>query len=115
MPIEDLEAVYRNELHHFLVSPDDIEAHNRAASEAIVEKEKLVASTESEIRKIDVEDQINFDLYRAGSITSDAFGRRHHPLEARRAELEIELPRLQAELDVFRVSALSREQVLGES
>jgi site-specific DNA recombinase len=115
MPIEDLEAVYRNELHRFLVSPDDIEAHNRAANEAIVEKEKLVGSTESEIRKIDAEDQTNFDLYRAGSITADAFGRRHHPLEARRAELETELPRLQAELDVLRVSALSREQVLGES
>lgn len=115
MPIEDLEAVYRNELHRFLVSPDDIEAHNRAANEAIVEKEKLVASTESEIRKIDAEDQSNFDLYRSGSITSEAFGRRHHPLEARRTELETELPRLQAELDVLRVSALSREQVLGES
>ena len=115
MPIEDLEAVYQNELHRFLVSPADIEGYNRAANEAIVEKEKLVSSTTSEIRKIDAEDQTNFDLYRAGSITSEAFGRRHHPLEARRAELDAELPRLQAELDVLRVSALSRERVLSES
>ncbi len=115
MPIEDLEAVYRNELHRFLISPADIEAQGRAANEMVAEKERLVASTEADIRKIDAEDQINFDLFRAGSISSDAFGRRHHPLEARRAELENELPRLQAELDVLRINVLSRDEVLGES
>ena len=115
IPVLDLEAVYRDQLRHFLISPQEIDAHHQAANDAMGEKERLIASSEAEIRKIDAEDQTNFELYRDAKITSDAFGRRHHPLETRRAQLVAELPRLQAELDILRIGAFSREEAIGEA
>ena len=115
MPSADLEAIYREQLHHVLVSPDEIEAHNRAAVEAMREKERLIEKTEVELRKIAVEDQAVFDLYFSGTLSKEDFGRRHAPISARRSQLEDELPRLQAELDVLRISAASREEILEEA
>lgn len=115
MPIVDLEAVYREQLQHFLVSPAEIEAHDSAAREAAADKERLVASTEAELKRIEVEDENVFQLYLAGELSKEDFGRRHKPLSERRAQLEDELPRVQAELDVLRINSLSRQEALGEA
>ncbi len=115
IPSADLEAIFREQLHHILVSPDEIAAHNRAAVEAMHEKERLIGKTEAELRRIAVEDQAVFDLYLAGSLSKEDFGRRHAPITARRSQLEDELPRLQAELDVLRITAVSREEILEEA
>lgn len=115
MPSDDLEAIYRDQLHHILVSPDEIEAHNRAAVEAMREKERLIEKTDTELRRVAVEDQAVFDLYFSGALSKEDFGRRHAPITARRSQLEDELPRLQAELDVLRISAASREEILEEA
>lgn len=115
MPSADLEAVFREQLHHILVSPDEIAAHNRAAVDAMHEKDRLIEKTEAELRRIAVEDQAVFDLYFSGALSKEDFGRRHAPITARRAQLEDELPRLQAELDVLRITAVSREEILEEA
>lgn len=115
MPSADLEAIYRDQLQHILVSPEEVEAHNRAAVEAMRDKERLIEKAETELRRIAVEDQAVFDLYLSGALSNDDFGRRHAPITARRSQLEDELPRLQAELDVLRISATSREEVLEEA
>ncbi len=115
IPVADLEAVYREQLHHFLVSPDEIDAHDRAAVEAMDEKTRLIASAESELKRIEAEDETAFQLYAAGELSKEDFGRRHRPLSERRIQLEDELPRLQAQLDVLRISAVSRQEALGEA
>jgi site-specific DNA recombinase len=115
MPSADLEAIYREQLHHVLVSPEEIEAHNRAAVDAMREKAQLIEKTEAELRRIAIEDQALFDLYLSKALSNDDFARRHAPITARRSQLEDELPRLQAELDVLRISAASREEVLEEA
>jgi site-specific DNA recombinase len=115
MPIGDLEAVYREQLHHFLISPDEIDAHDAAAVEAMREKERLIASAEAELRRIETEDENLFQLYAARELTKEDFGRRHRPLSERRGQLEDELPRVQAELDILRISTFSRKEALGEA
>jgi site-specific DNA recombinase len=115
MPIVDLEAVYREQLHHFLISPDEIDAHDAAAVEAMREKENLIANAETELRRIESEDESVFQLYLAKELSKEDFGRRHRPLSERRTQIENELPRLQAELDILRIGTLSRREALGEA
>lgn len=115
IPADDLEAIYREQLRHILVSPDEVEAHNRAAVEARGEKERLIQTTKSELAKLEADEQTLLDLYAAKALSTDDFSRRHAPLSSRRAELEDELPRLQASLDVLRIMAASREEVLEEA
>ncbi|HZL16992.1 MAG TPA: recombinase family protein [Polyangia bacterium] len=115
MPIGDLEAVYREQLHHFLISPDEIDAHDAAAVEAMREKENLIANAEAELRRIESEDESVFQLYLAKELSKEDFGRRHRPLSERRTQIENELPRLQAELDILRIGTFSRREALGEA
>ncbi len=115
IPAADLEAVYREQLRSFLISPDEIRAHEEAATETLREKERLVASGEGELAKIAVEDDKLYHLYLDGALSKEDFGRRHRPLSERRTQLEAELPRLQAEADVLRIGLLSREEALVEA
>ena len=115
IPINDLEAVYREQLRHFLLSPSEIESHRKAADAEIIECEKLVTSTQTELRRIEAEDERLYQLYLADSLSKEDFGRRHRPLSERRTQLENELPRLQARLDVLRIGTLSQAEAAEEA
>jgi site-specific DNA recombinase len=114
IPVDDLEAVFREQLRYFLISPAEVAAHTRAAEDAMREKERLIESAEAERKRIDAQADSLIDLYQAGQLSKEDFGRRHQPLSERRAQLEEELPRLEASLDVLRISAFSREEAASE-
>jgi site-specific DNA recombinase len=115
IPIADLEGVYREQLHGFLLSPEEIHSHREAATEAIREKERLIESAEAELAKLAAEDDRLYALYLADELSKEDFGRRHRPLSARRDQLEHELPSLQAQVDVLRIGLLSQEEALQEA
>jgi site-specific DNA recombinase len=115
IPVVDLEAVYRDQLRHFLLSPDELDLHRQAGDVEIAEIEKLVAATQTELRKLESEDERLYQLYLADSLTKEDFGRRHKPLSERRAQLEDELPRLQARLDVLKIGTLSQAEAIEEA
>lgn len=112
IPIGDLEAVFLSELHRFLLSPAEIEAHSRAVADAMREKERLIEKTLADFKKVEAEEDAVFDLYNAGGFPKEDFARRHRPISERRRQLEEELPRIQAELDVMRISASSQEEAI---
>jgi site-specific DNA recombinase len=115
IPIVDLEAVYRDQLRHFLLSPAELDAHQKAADAEIIECGRLIASAETELRKLETEDERLYQLYLADSLSKEDFGRRHRPLSERRAQLEDELPRLQARLDVLRIGTSSQAEAVEEA
>ena len=115
IPVDDLEAVYREQLREFLLSPEEIDAHAAAAKDAMREKQTLIETIEAELKKLETEDDRLYQLYMADGLSKDDFARRHKPLSARRNQLEEELPRLQAELDVLRIGSVSREETLSEA
>ncbi len=114
IPITDLEAVYRDQLSQFLLSPDEIAAHIEAANDAIQEKGALIQSAKDELKKLNAEDDRLYELYIADELTKEAFGRRHKPLSLRQSQLEEELPRLQAQLDVLRISSTADAAALSD-
>lgn len=113
IPTADLEAVFLSELRRFLVSPEEIAAHGRATAEAIREKERLVERSLADLKKLDIEEDALFALHREGGVRTEDFGRRFAPLSERRRQLDDELPRLQTELDVMRISAASQEEAIS--
>ncbi len=78
-------------------------------------KQSLIETTEADLRKLEAEDDRLYQLYMADGLSKEDFARRHKPLSARRTQLEEELPRVQAELDVLRIGSLSREETLSEA
>ena len=115
IPIGDLEAVYRDELSRFLIAPEAVTAHLEAAQGQIQETEALISAAEKELRTLADEDERLYRLYIADKLSQDDFGRRHGPLAARRDQLEAELPRLQAKLDVMKISVASKQEAASDS
>jgi site-specific DNA recombinase len=115
IPMNDLEAVYRDQLAAFVVSPDALADHAQAANERVREAEALVAAAEAELAKVESEAERLYRLYMDDGLSKDDFGRKHRPLSERRTQLEDELPRLQAKRDVLRVSALSEAVVQADA
>jgi site-specific DNA recombinase len=115
IPLDDLERLYRSAIAGFEYSPEDVAAHRQAANEAIRERDGLVAATETELKRLaGAEDEL-FELFHAGALTKPDFARRHRPISDRRAQLEDELPRLQADRDVLKIGLLSEEFVRSET
>jgi site-specific DNA recombinase len=115
IPVNDLEAVYREQLHGFVLSPEQLAAHYEAAHQTIAEREKLIASMEAELGRIESEDERLYQLYLADGLSKEGFGRRHRPLSERRSQLEDELPRVEAQLDVLRVGLASHAGTLEDA
>ena len=109
IPIDDLEAVFRVRVRDFIVSPDEMRAHRAAADETLREKERLIEAAAAELKTLQADEDRLFDLYAAGQIPKMDFGKRHVPISERRAQIEGELPRLQAERDVLKVRLVSQE------
>ena len=115
IPVNDLEAVYRAQLTNFLVEPAEIAAHEAAARQAMDERENLIASAQKEAAKIANDSDRLFELYADGALSKADFAHRFQPLSQRRIQLEEELPRIQAQLDVLRISLVTRIEALGEA
>ena len=96
-------------------SPSEIAEHLRQADETVHQKEGLIAILQAEERKLAAEADKLYDLYLAGEIPKEGFGRRYQPLEDRCKQIEEELPRLQAELDLLKIHQLSSEEILTEA
>jgi len=111
----DLEAIFRDQLTAYAISPQEIEAHFAAADETIKEKTRLVRSLEDERRRLQVEEDRLYKLYVNDQLSQEGFGRRNKPLVERRTQLDDELPRVQAELDVLRISNISTEEAISEA
>jgi hypothetical protein len=115
IPVGDLEAVFQDQLRHFLISPDEIEAHNAAAQEAMKDKERLLVSLQAEFKRIEAEENTLFQLHAKGEVPTEGFGRRLAPITERRAQLDEEIPKIQAQLDLLRIASISRYEVMGEA
>ena len=115
IPIGDLEAVYREQLTQFLLSPDEIADHRAAAAESQRDKERLLQTARTELISLDDEEKRLLSLHYASAIGTEDFRRMHRPVSERRKQLVEELPRLEAELDALRISLLSQDEAVEEA
>jgi len=115
IPVDDLEAVFHSQLQQFVLSPEEVASYLSKADENMREKESLLPVLEAERAKIIEEQDKLYQLYLKEGIDPREYARRNHPLVERLSQVDAELPKLQAELDAFRIAQLSREEVLAEA
>jgi site-specific DNA recombinase len=111
IPIDDLDAIFEEQLKNFTVSPVELGAHMEKGKHSLQEKELLVEKLNKEHRKVAGEVERLHELYQAGEIDKKGFGQRYKQLSERRDQLENEIPQVEAERDVLKISIYSQEEV----
>jgi len=114
-PADDLEAIFREQLHEFFLSSEDLAEYLEQADRTIAEKKELLATLEAERASVSAQMDKTYHLYISDQISADGFGRTYKPLEERLKALDDQLPRLQAELDFQRIQNLSRDEIISEA
>ena len=115
IPVDDLEAVYVDELKGVFLSKSRLEEELKRSDEAISEKEGLLKVKLQEREKNRQEIDRVYRLYVDEKLNGDQFADFYRPLEERKKQLEDEVPRLQAELDVLKINGVSADEVLAEA
>jgi site-specific DNA recombinase len=115
IPIDDLEQIYISQLRGFVFSPEEIAANLTAADDELQSKQELLATLSAERERVGAEMDKLYRLYMADQITGQGFASHNHPLEERLAQIESQLPQLQAEADVLRLRVLSSAEIVSEA
>jgi len=110
---DDLEAIFREQLKSFLVSPEDVVRYLGQADEEIKSREERLSALESEPGRVKAEIERLLRLYYDDSITSAGFKSSYDPLETRQNALQSEIPRLRGEIDFLKIQYLSKDEVLS--
>ena len=114
IPVVDLENVFRDELKDYLVNPENVAAYVRGANRATSDRTDLLSALHGEQKRVREEIESTFSLYHSGGLSVDQFKARFQPLDARAKEIEVEIPRLQGEIDCLKVNGLSAEKIIEE-
>lgn len=115
IPYSDLEEIFLEEVHGYLVDPENVRSYLSKASAALVERDTLLAQRQKESTKLKADVERMLRLYLDGSVSSEEFKQFNQPLAQQRQEIEEELVRLQAEIDVLKIDNLSSEQLIAEA
>jgi len=115
IPIEDIEAIYREELEDFFVSEEKVQTHLSKSNEFLTEKKGRIASHTRQLEKVRTEMRKVYELYQADKISPDGFGNLYRPLEDQERALATELPKLQGEVDALEIQQLSASEVIAEA
>lgn len=115
IPVEDLDAIFYEQLKDFVFSPEDIKTHLLQADETLADLERLIEANKSEQAKLNEQIEELFHLYHEKQLTSEQFGEKNLPLAHRREALKPELARLEGQADYLRVSILSSQQIFNDA
>lgn len=115
IPVPDLEAIFREQLHGFFLSEEDVASQLEKADEAIQTKQELLASLEAEAAKLKAEMDKILALYLEDQISKEGFGQRYRPLEERARQLADEIPSTQGELDFLKIHLASSDDIIHKA
>lgn len=115
IPIDDLEAVFHEQLKNFFFSPTEIADYLEGADEMIKQKQDVLKALEREEAGLRKKMEKLLRLYYDDEIAKEGFGREYRPLEERLNQIEEEIPNLQGELDFLKIQRLSSDEILTEA
>ena len=112
IPIDDLEEVFRHQLQSFFLSDEDIRAFLEQDDHEIAAKVEQTRVLEAERRKGVAEMDRLYRAFQSEELPGKTFGELHTTLKERQAEIDDEVARLSAEVDLRRINHLSSEEVI---
>jgi len=113
--IVDLESIIQEEMKMFFGQTKRIASHLQAADKNLTEKSALLDAHKREIQKVREEMHQTHQLYLKQQISGDGFRSLYSPAEERMKQLQVELPKLEAEVDFLKVNKLSAADVIHEA
>ena len=115
IPIVDLEGVFIDELKGYLLSPEKVAAYLSEANETVSEKVRLLETLCREQKKVKEEADKTYRLYLEGALTVAQFKDIYQPLDARKHQIEQEIPRVEAEMDLLKIDSLTSDHIMAEA
>jgi site-specific DNA recombinase len=112
---QDLEEIFTEEVKGYLVKAENVQAFLKKAGSALTEKQTLLDKRQKEAEKLTLDTERILRLYLDGNIGAEDFKKFNQPLSDQRSQLDEELVRLQAEIDVLKIDNLSSEQMVTEA
>ena len=115
IPIVDLEAIFYEQLKGYFLSSEEVAGYLASADAALKENEELLATLQAERDTTQKKMDRMYDDYAAERLTGEQFSRLFQPLDTRLKQLDEELPRIEAKVDVLKIDHLSSDRILTES
>ncbi len=115
IPIVDLEGIFHEQLKEFFLSDDEIAAFVTQANKNAAEKRTLITVLEREQQQVQKEMDRLHQLHADGEIPTKGFGKKYRPFYERSEQIDEEIPRLQAELDLFEINLRSHDEIIAEA
>ncbi|MBI5771966.1 MAG: recombinase family protein [Verrucomicrobia bacterium] len=115
IPVADLEAAFLDEIRGFMVSAEKVTGYLASAQTGLAERRAALETLRKEKDKVKREADKCFELYEAGALTVPQFKERFQPLDARRHQIEREIPRIEAEISAQSTDGVSLEHVAAEA
>jgi hypothetical protein len=106
------DVAFHEQLKSFFLAPEEVTKYLSEADQTISDKQEVLDSIRQERQRLGLAMDRIYELYIGGQIAADGFGTRYKPLEERAKQLDDEIPRLQGEIDVFKINYLSQDQVV---
>ncbi len=115
IPIPDLEAVFEERLQALVFSPEQFDVHLRETEATIEAKRDELAVLLREEDCVRAESDKLYRLYLEGGLPVPAFRERNDPLEERKEQLRLQIPRLKGEIDFLVIRQLGSTETLVEA
>ncbi|MBN9483142.1 MAG: hypothetical protein BGO70_01015 [Bacteroidetes bacterium 43-93] len=112
---EDIEEIYYENLKSFLLKDSDIEKFLSKADSAIAEKESHIKTLNQEKKRLEIEMDKTMQLYLAGQIPKDSFGKYYNPLDEQLKQIVATIPTIQAEVDFMKIEYLNSDTIISEA
>lgn len=114
IPVVDLEGAFQDELQAFMVSAEKVQAYLATARTGMEDKKALLGGLKTERDRVKTEADKCFELYQSGALTVFQFKERFQPLDARKREIEREIPRIEGEIAAQSADEVSCDFVAKE-
>lgn len=110
--VEDIDEIFQEQLKTFLFSDNDITQYLEDNNEVIQDKEQLLEKLLQEAKTVEKKMKQFVDMRLDESMSKENFMLHYKPLEIRQAQIQQELPELQAEIDILKIQFLSSDTVM---
>jgi site-specific DNA recombinase len=112
--VEDIDEIYQYYLQDYL-NGVNINEYLEQSDAQLQEKKLLLDMTLKERNKLSKQVNTLVQLRAEGDLSKERFNEQYKPLEERIAQLDMQLPELEAEIDVRTIQRLSSETVLEDA
>ena len=113
--VADIDEIFHSQLKSFLLTDTDMDTYLKQSDMLINEKESLLANCKQESEGLRKKMEVYISLRVNKELTAQRFKEYYEPIEERLAQLERQLPELEAEIDFLKIQYLSSDTVLREA